>query len=1081
MRLHFAWVPAICGLFLLAAPPAAAQLVVPHGQAFTITTSPNSDTAGRTNIATDGTDFVVVWKDASAQIMASRVTPEGVVAATTSTPLGTTPDAYTEPAIAFDGTNFLVAWVGSAGGALEIYAARLSPSLQILDSPARKLTTGAAPKAKPIPLAFGGGTYLTAWRTASDTIRFARITTAAETVDGPAGVQIGPGGRFYPWVAYGGGVFLVVYHGWGSSSLDVFGTRVAPDGTILGPAEFKITGTSHDEHHVGVVSDGTNFLVEWQDRANSADLEGSTYGTRVSTSGTVLDMPFLIGERSHQQGPATPVFDGTNYFVVWMTEHGRTQSSVGFRSADAFGRRVSPAGAVLDQQAVPVATSWNHQWGATVGYVNNRYLAVWHEASSVRCGAGGNWCVAAQLLSKESGTSPPLITPTSASGETWVGESIGGTSQLFDVYGLDDGTAFATGESQDGSNVPWRRYSGGAWEVWTTVPVGRFYGLWASAPSDAWATGWAAYNYHYDGSTLSLQPCDGCAPAEAAPMGCGIWGDSATSMMAVGVNGFAWKFVPATAGWRVTSPTGTTFDLWDVWGTSPTNVYAVGESGTILRYEGTAWSQESGVPTSQSLNGVWGTSPTDIYAVGDYGTIVHFDGASWTAQNSGTLEHLHGIWGLRPNEIYVVGYGGTILHFNGTTWLHDTGPTTADLFDVWGSAVTGTLWAVGRSGVVFKKTGAGGGCVFATGRAPGPFAQAGGTGGVSLTTACTWTAYSDVPWISVTSSAAGTGSGTIGLKVEPNDSGGPRTGTLRIGSAIATIDQTATRPTGDFDADGLADVAVYRPASGTWFWLESSTANASFAYHGWGVNSEGDIPVRGDFDGDGVVDPTVYRPASGTWFVLKSSSSLTDWTWFGWGAVGDLLVPGNYVGDGITDAAVYRPSTGEWFVRPSSGTSPWSVTFGGQTGDVPLPGDYDGDGRTDIVIYRPGSGTWFILRSSTDFVDWTYRGWGVQSEGDQPVPGDYDGDGKTDLAVYRPGSGTWFILESHAAYTTWSWSGWGTATDQPVPADYDGDGRTDLAIYRPSTGEWWVNPSSGASPWSVVFGQSGDVPLQGIR
>jgi hypothetical protein len=79
--------------------------------------------------------------------------------------------------------------------------------------------------------------------------------------------------------------------------------------------------------------------------------------------------------------------------------------------------------------------------------------------------------------------------------------------------------------------------------------------------------------------------------------------------------------------------------------------------------------------------------------------------------------------------------------------------------------------------------------------------------------------------------------------------------------------------------------------------------------------------------------------------------------------------------------------------------------------------------------------------------------------------------------VYRPQFGTWFVLKSSANYTQYVAYGWGASDDTPVPADYDGDGQTDVAVYRPTTGEWLVRPSSGASPWSVVFGQTGDVPL----
>ena len=73
--------------------------------------------------------------------------------------------------------------------------------------------------------------------------------------------------------------------------------------------------------------------------------------------------------------------------------------------------------------------------------------------------------------------------------------------------------------------------------------------------------------------------------------------------------------------------------------------------------------------TTQILDGIWGSSGSDVFAVGSGGTILHYDGSGWTPMTSGITTYLYGVWGGSSNDVFTVGDGGTILHYSNVTLI----------------------------------------------------------------------------------------------------------------------------------------------------------------------------------------------------------------------------------------------------------------------------------------------------------------------------------------------------------------------------------------------------------------------------
>ncbi len=192
-----------------------------------------------------------------------------------------------------------------------------------------------------------------------------------------------------------------------------------------------------------------------------------------------------------------------------------------------------------------------------------------------------------------------------------------------------------------------------------------------------------------------------------------VSGDSLDTVWAVGgglgTPGEALVVRRTPDGWQ-TVATGFEETLWWVWVAGPDDVFMVGEAGRIAHWDGSAITPMTS-PTTAVLFGVWGSSPTDVWAVGgdpfgmdDTDLILHYDGTEWTVASVPMPEGVafFKVWGAAADDVWVVGQRGQIVHFDGAAWSRVASPTTSPLFTVSGNA-SGEVWAVGGPSAVILR------------------------------------------------------------------------------------------------------------------------------------------------------------------------------------------------------------------------------------------------------------------------------------------------------------------------------------------------------------------------------------------
>lgn len=273
--------------------------------------------------------------------------------------------------------------------------------------------------------------------------------------------------------------------------------------------------------------------------------------------------------------------------------------------------------------------------------------------------------------------------------------------------------------------------SGAPSEVWTVAadgtiqglgPSARFFALhqagrplravWGSRRGDVWAVGdgGAVLRWRSPDPSTIWAPVDSGVTVRLNT----IWGTDAEHVWTAGERGTILALQADGQRWMPLAAAGVPGDLelTSLWAARPDELWltAAGQA-FAFRLKGGAWTREpTGAPGA--LRALGGTGADDLWAVGEKGTVVHWDGARWAAHSTGVTSSLNGVWAGAKDHAWVVGDGGVSLWWNGRRWSAVNTGTTSDLLAVSGGATERiglgasrtpsggmvALWAAGADG-----------------------------------------------------------------------------------------------------------------------------------------------------------------------------------------------------------------------------------------------------------------------------------------------------------------------------------------------------------------------------------------------
>jgi hypothetical protein len=225
------------------------------------------------------------------------------------------------PAVAFDGTRFLVVWAQTTASTASLHGVRLMPSGVVVDvNPVQLVASFPSLGSRSPQLVYDGADFVLAWVQGSGLLRVVRVSPDLTVRDAPP-ISVGADaaeGAQTPALASDGDGFLVAWlqPNAAAGGPAVHAQRFAGDGmaraqpVIVDPAK---TGAASV---LSAAFDGTGYTLAWS-RGPSGEEDAVI--ARVDASGALLGGAKLLADTGEQWGPTVAAGGGRN-LVGWISD-----------------------------------------------------------------------------------------------------------------------------------------------------------------------------------------------------------------------------------------------------------------------------------------------------------------------------------------------------------------------------------------------------------------------------------------------------------------------------------------------------------------------------------------------------------------------------------------------------------------------------------------------------------------------------------------------------------------------------------------------------------------------------------------